>query len=91
MASSIGAGLIWQFTVRPILVRVTSPASESTSRCFITAGRDIENGCASSLIDRLSLSLMRASSARRVGSDSAAKVRSSPTCECLTIWLTVGA
>ena len=41
------------------------------------AGSDIENGCASSLTDRLSCSTSRASSARRVGSESAAKVRSS--------------
>ena len=42
----------------------------------MTAGSDIENGCASSLTERPSLSLSRASSARRVGSESAAKVRS---------------
>lgn len=41
------------------------------------AGSEIENGAASSLTDRLSSSPSRASSARRVGSDSAAKVRSS--------------
>lgn len=41
------------------------------------AGSEIENGSASSLTDRLSFSPRRASSARRVGSDSAAKVRSS--------------
>ena len=40
------------------------------------AGSDIGNGCASSLTDRLSRLPSRASSARRVGSDSAAKVRS---------------
>ena len=80
MASSIGAGLSWQLTVRPILVRVTSPAPDSTSRCFITAGSDIENGCANSLIDKPSSSPRRASSARRVGSESAAKVRSSVAC-----------
>ncbi len=40
------------------------------------AGSDIENGCASSLIDKLSLPLSRATSARRVGSERAAKVRS---------------
>lgn len=43
----------------------------------MTAGSDISNGCASSLILTASLSLSRASSARRVGSASAAKVRSS--------------
>jgi hypothetical protein len=77
MASSMGAALSWQLTVRPVFERVTRPASESTSRCFITAGSDIENGLASSLIERPSLSLKRATRARRVGSDSAAKVRSS--------------
>ena len=41
------------------------------------AGSDIGNGRASSLIDTFSASLSRARSARRVGSASAAKVRSS--------------
>lgn len=41
------------------------------------AGSEIENGSASSLTDRLAFSPRRASSARRVGSDNAAKVRSS--------------
>lgn len=41
------------------------------------AGSEIENGAASSLTDRLSCLPRRASNARRVGSDSAAKVRSS--------------
>ena len=77
MASSIGAAASWQLTVRPLLLRMISPASDSTSRCFITAGSDIANGCASSLIETLSRPLRRATSARRVGSDSAAKVRSS--------------
>jgi hypothetical protein len=39
------------------------------------AGNDIENGCASSLTETLSRLPSRASSARRVGSASAAKVR----------------
>ncbi|MET4798897.1 hypothetical protein ABIA96_001456 [Bradyrhizobium sp. LB11.1] len=38
------------------------------------AGSEIENGAASSLTDRLSFSPSRAISARRVGSDSAAKI-----------------
>jgi len=42
----------------------------------MTAGSDIENGCANSLMERPSLSFSRASSARRVASESAAKVRS---------------
>ena len=41
------------------------------------AGSDIGNGWASSLTERLSFSTSRASKARRVGSDNAAKVRSS--------------
>jgi hypothetical protein len=40
------------------------------------AGSDIENGFASSLTDKSSFSLMRANKARRVGSASAANVRS---------------
>ncbi len=51
----------------------------------MTAGSDIANGSASALTDRLSLSFSRASSARRVGSDSAANVRSSWVSEYLTI------
>jgi len=42
----------------------------------MTAGSDIENGLANSLTDTFSFSLSRASKARRVGSASAAKVRS---------------
>ena len=66
-----------QATVRPVFSRVTRPASDNTSRCFITAGSDIENGLASSLTEMASRALSWASSARRVGSASAAKVRSS--------------
>ena len=40
------------------------------------AGNDMAKGCASSLTDRLARPVSRASSARRVGSASAAKVRS---------------
>ena len=76
MAYSIGAALSAQLTVRPVLLRVTRPASPSTSRCFMTAGSDIENGCANSLTESPSLSFSRARSARRVASESAAKVRS---------------
>ena len=76
MASSIGAAVSWQLTMRPLLLRVTRPASDSTLRCFITAGSDISNGSASSLTERPSPPASRATSARRVGSDSAAKVRS---------------
>jgi len=73
----MGSARSRQETVRPDLLRVTSPASDSTSRCFITAGSDIENGAANALTDRLSVWPSRASKARRVGSASAAKVRSS--------------
>ena len=62
-------------TVRPLLARVISPASESTSRCFMIAGSDTGNGCASSLTDSDGFSPSLAISARRVGSASAPKVR----------------
>ena len=80
MAFSIGAALSRQLTVRPVLLRVIRPASDSTSRCFMTAGSDIENGRANSLTEKLCRSLRRAMSARRVASESAAKVRSSVAC-----------
>jgi hypothetical protein len=73
----MGSARSRQETVRPLLLRVTSPASDSTSRCFITAGNVIANGSANALTERLSVWLRRASKARRVGSASAAKVRSS--------------
>lgn len=76
MASSIGPAVSCTVTVRPVLLREIRPASESTSRCFITAGSDIGSGCASSLTESESCAARRASSARRVGSESAAKVRS---------------
>jgi len=76
MAFSIGSGVSSQATMRPVLVRLISPASDSTSRCFMTAGSDIGSGRASALTEALSLLLRRASNARRVGSASAAKVRS---------------
>jgi hypothetical protein len=41
----------------------------------MTAGSDMENGSASALTDSPSCSTSRASSARRVGSERAAKVR----------------
>jgi hypothetical protein len=72
----MGAARKAQETTRPFFSRATSPASDRTSRCFITAGSEMENGLASSLTDRLSVSLRSASRARRVGSASAAKVRS---------------
>ena len=53
MAFSIGSGVSSQATMRPVLVRLISPASDSTSRCFITAGSDIGSGRASSLTEAL--------------------------------------
>ncbi len=80
MAFSIGAALSRQLTVRPVLLRVMRPASDNTSRCFMTAGSDIENGRANSLTEKLERSPSRAISARRVESESAAKVRSRAAC-----------
>jgi hypothetical protein len=54
------------------------------------AGRETGNGFASSLTDRFSSSASRARSARRVGSESAAKVRSRVSPEYLTIRFSVG-
>jgi hypothetical protein len=53
------------------------------------AGSDIANGCASSLTEMLSRLSSRAKSARRVGSASAAKVRSSVFSSYLTIWFSI--
>jgi hypothetical protein len=77
LASRIGSARKWHETMRPDLLRVTSPASDKTSRCFITAGSDIAKGFANSLTEIASVWLSRATSARRVGSASAEKVRSS--------------
>ena len=77
MACSMGAADKRHATVRPVFARVISPASHSTSRCFMMAGSDTGNGRASSLTETESCAPSRASSARRVGSASAAKVRSS--------------
>ena len=70
-------------------MRVISPASDSTSRCFITAGSDTENGRASSLTERLGRASSCASSARRVGSESAAKVRSRVAISYFTMWFSI--
>ena len=88
MASSIGPAQSRHATVRPFLLRVMRPAPARTSRCFITAGKDMANGSASSLTDS-SVSDKRASSARRVGSDNAAKVRSSNASLNLTMRLSL--
>jgi hypothetical protein len=76
MASCIGAARRRHATVRPLFALVTNPASDKTSRCFMMAGSDIEKGFASSLTDRSCRSLNRANKALRVGSASAANVRS---------------
>lgn len=55
------------------------------------AGSDIANGWASSLTENVSRSESRASSARRVGSASAAKVRSKICSEYLTMWFSISA
>jgi len=75
--------------VRPALLRLTKPASDNTSRCFITAGSDIANGAASSLTDNPGCCASRITSARRVASDSAAKVRSSGSALNFTMWLSI--
>lgn len=77
MACSMGAADKRHATVRPVFARVIRPASDSTSRCFMMAGSDTGNGRASSLTETESCAPSRASSARRVGSANAAKVRSS--------------
>jgi len=60
----------------------------------MTAGSDTGNGFASSLTETCLPALSLATIARRVGSDSAAKVRSMRSelrSEYLTMWLSVGA
>lgn len=49
MTSVMGPAFSWQVTVRPVLVRVISPASDRTFRCFRIAGSDMEKGSASVL------------------------------------------
>jgi len=56
----------------------------------MTAGNEIGNGFASRLTDRPGSAASRITSARRVGSASAAKVRSRAGLETLTMWLTIG-
>jgi hypothetical protein len=57
----------------------------------MTAGSDIENGAASSVTEISGCPASRITSARRVGSESAAKVRSRAASENLTIWFSIGA
>ena len=73
-----------QLTTRPSLLRVTSPASSSTRRCFMKPGSDMSCGAASSLTAR-SPSLRLSRMPRRVESASAAKTASSSLSEYLTI------
>jgi hypothetical protein len=53
------------------------------------AGSETLNGAASSLTDRSGSAASRITSARRVGSDSAPKVRSRVAAENLTIWFSI--
>ncbi len=76
MACSMGSAVNRHVTVRPALLRMMSPASDSTLRCFMIAGSDMGNGSASSLTESALRSSSCARSARRVGSANAAKVRS---------------
>ncbi len=85
----MGSASSRQATTRPVFSRATSPASDSTPRCFMIAGSETGNGAASSLTDRQGADASRITSARRVGSASAAKVRSSGELESLTIWLSI--
>ena len=54
------------------------------------AGNDTGNGSASVLTDKPGCSASRMTNARRVGSASAAKVRSSAELLKLTIWFSIG-
>jgi len=76
MACSMGSAVKRQVTVRPVFLRAISPASDSTLRCFRMAGIDMAKGSASSLTESALCVSSCASSARRVGSARAAKVRS---------------
>jgi hypothetical protein len=55
----------------------------------MTAGNEMANGSASSLTDRPGSRASRITSARRVGSDRAAKVRSRAGSKNLTIWFSI--
>ena len=54
------------------------------------AGSDMAKGAASSLTEAPGSCVSRITSARRVASDSAAKVRSRGASENFTIWLSIG-
>lgn len=76
-----------QVTVRPTFSRAIRPASSSTFRCFITAGKVTPKGSASALTLRPSASINADRIARRVGSASAEKVRLSAASSYFTIRL----
>ena len=63
--------------MRPVLSRVTSPASASTPMCFRMLGSETGNGSASSLMVKSGVSDRRSRIARRVASARAENVRSS--------------
>src|SRR5262249_8582019 len=74
------AGVSRYRTSRPWGVAVTRPACRSTRRCFDTAGREMDSPRQRSPA-RYGCRPMRSSSMRRVGSASAANVRSSAALE----------
>src|ERR1700722_6047161 len=69
-------GLRRTVTTLPVFERLIRPASSRTPRCFMTAGSLIAKGSASSLMEALGRRASLPKIARRVGSQSAAKVRS---------------
>ncbi len=77
MALSSGPAESRHLTVRPLFSRSISLALANTSRCFMTPGSDRGNGSAMRVTGSPSSRARRASIARRVGSASAAKARSS--------------
>src|SRR3954454_15525924 len=77
-ASRSAFGSIRQLRTRPAFSVTMTPASSSTFRCCITAGRDIASGSASALTDG-GLRTSRSTIARRVGSASAWKTRPTPS------------
>ena len=72
----LGSRLTWGFVPAEAL-HTSGRAEDVTTTLTLTAGSDIVRGFASSLTDTSSRCARRASIARRVGSASAAKVRSS--------------
>jgi hypothetical protein len=78
-----------QCTVRPVLARSIRPARASTSRCLITAGSDTSNRSAIWVTPNSLSFASRSRIARRVGSASAAKARSSWAALKSTIWLSI--